>query len=75
LSKYLDHELPPVTEISSKTAKKVSTLPITVPSDLFGLRVKLLPVTTSLNHSKVEAIRLSALLKDTTSELAGLSPH
>jgi len=27
------------------------------------------------NHSKVEAIPLSALPKDTTSELAGLSPH
>jgi len=40
-------------------------------SDLFGLRVKLPPVTTSL----VEAITLSALPKDTTSELAGLSPH
>jgi len=26
------------------------------------------------NHSKVEAISLSALLKDTTSELASLSP-
>jgi len=27
------------------------------------------------NHSKVEVIPLSALLKDTTSELAGLSSH
>jgi len=27
------------------------------------------------NHSKVEAISLSALLKDTTRELAGLYPH
>jgi len=27
------------------------------------------------NHSKVEAIPLSALLKDTTSELADLSSH
>jgi len=27
------------------------------------------------NHSKVEAILLSALPKDSTSELAGLSPH
>jgi len=27
------------------------------------------------NHSKVEAIQLSALPKDTTSDLAGLSPH
>jgi len=27
------------------------------------------------NHSKIEAIPLSALPKDTTSELAGLSPH
>jgi len=27
------------------------------------------------NHSKVEAIPLSALPKETTSELAGLSPH
>jgi len=27
------------------------------------------------NHSKVEAILLSALTKDTTSELAGLSSH
>jgi len=43
--------------------------------DLFGLRVKLPPVTTMSNHSKVEAIPLSALLKDTTSELAGLSPR
>jgi len=32
----------------------------------------LLPVS---NHSKVEAIPLSALLKDITSELAGLSSH
>jgi len=43
-------------------------------SDLFGLRVKLPPVTTSeSNHSKVEAIPLSALPKDTKSGLAGLS--
>jgi len=27
------------------------------------------------NHSKVEAIPLSSLPKDTTSKLAGLSPH
>jgi len=27
------------------------------------------------NHSKVEAIPLSALPKETTSEFAGLSPH
>jgi len=27
------------------------------------------------NHSKVIVILLSALLKDTTSKLAGLSPH
>jgi len=27
------------------------------------------------NHSKIEAILLSALLKDTTSELADLSSH
>jgi len=27
------------------------------------------------NHSKVEAITLNALPKDTTSELTGLSPH
>jgi len=40
-------------------------------SDLCGLRVKL----HQSNHSKVEAIPLSALPKDTTSELAGLSPH
>jgi len=44
-------------------------------SDLFGLRVKLPPVTTSFNLSKVVTIPLSALPKDTTSELAGLSPH
>jgi len=39
---------------------------------LCGLRVKLPPVTTSLTtaHSKVVAIPLSALPKDTTSELA-----
>jgi len=37
-------------------------------------QVKLPPVTTS-NHSLVEAIPLSALPKDTTSELAGLSLH
>jgi len=30
---------------------------------------------TQSNHSKVEAIPLSALPKDTTSELAGLAPH
>jgi len=40
--------------------------------DFFGLRVKLTLVTTSSNHSKVEAVRLSALPEDTTSELAGL---
>jgi len=34
-------------------------------------RVKLPPVTTSLITQKVEAIPLSALPKDTTSELAG----
>jgi len=28
-----------------------------------------------LNHSKIEEIPLSALPKDTTSKLAGLSPH
>jgi len=39
-------------------------------SDLCGLRVKLPPVTTSL-----EAIKLSTLPKDTTSELASLSPQ
>jgi len=33
----------------------------------------LLPVLTY--YSKVEATQLSALLKDITSELAGLSPH
>jgi len=43
--------------------------------EVFGLPVKLPPVTTSLsyyqsNHSKVEAIPLSALPKDTTSERA-----
>jgi len=37
-------------------------------------RVKLPPVTTSL-YSKVEAIPLSALPKDTTSELALSSHH
>jgi len=41
----------------------------------FGLQVKLPPVTTSSKYSKVGAITLSALPKDTTSELAGLSPH
>jgi len=45
-------------------------------SDLFGFRVKLPPVITSLtNNSKVEAISLSALPKNTISELAGLTPH
>jgi len=39
-------------------------------SDLIGLQVKLPPFT---NHSKGEAIPLSALPNDTTSELAGLS--
>jgi len=42
-------------------------------SDLFGLRVKLPHVTA--NHSKVEANPLSALPKNTTSELASLSSH
>jgi len=42
-------------------------------TDLFGLRVKLLPITNIFNHSKVEAIALSALPKDTISELADLS--
>jgi len=37
--------------------------------NLFGLWVKLPSVTTSRNHWKVEAIPLSALPKDTTSEL------
>jgi len=41
--------------------------------DLFGLRIKLLPVIASLTTLKVEAIPLSALPKNTTSELAGLS--
>jgi len=40
--------------------------------NLSGLLVKLPPVTTSLTTQKVEAIPLSALLKDTTNELAGL---
>jgi len=43
--------------------------------NLFSLRVRLPHVTISLNHSKVEAVPLSTLLKDTTSEFAGLSPH
>jgi len=43
-------------------------------NDLFGLQVKLPPVTTSLT-TQVEAIPLSALPKNTTSELSGLSPH
>jgi len=43
--------------------------------DLFGLRVKLPPVTTSLTTQKVEAIPLSALPKDKTSELADLILH
>jgi len=42
--------------------------------DLFGHRVKL-PCYYQSNHAKVEEIPLSALVKDTTSELAGLSPH
>jgi len=45
-------------------------------SDLFGLRVKLPPVNSmQSNHSKVEAIPLSTLPKDTTSELTGLSSN
>jgi len=32
-------------------------------------------VATCYYHSKIEAFPLSALLKVTTSELAGLSPH
>jgi len=45
-------------------------------SDLCGLQVKLPLVTTSLsNHSKVEAIPLSVLPKDTTSALSGLTSH
>jgi len=39
--------------------------------DFFGLRVKLPPVNHQSKHSLVEAIPLSALPKDTTSELAG----
>jgi len=43
---------------------------------LLGLRVKLPPaITSQSNHLKVEAIPLSALPKDTTSELVGLSSH
>jgi len=38
-------------------------------------REKVKDSTGKFNHSKVEAIPLSALLKDTTSELAGLSSH
>jgi len=43
-------------------------------ASLCGLRVKLPPVSCYClsNHSKLEAILLP---KDTTSELAGLSPH
>jgi len=44
--------------------------------DLFGFRVKLPLVTTSLiTQIKVEAIPLSALPKDIASELAGLASH
>jgi len=43
-------------------------------SDLFGLRVKLLPVTTIL-ATKGRGNPANALSKDTTSEVAGLSPH
>jgi len=37
--------------------------------------MKLSLVTTSLSSKQVEAIPLSALPKDTTSELAGLPSH
>jgi len=43
--------------------------------DLFGFQVKLPPVTNLLYHAKVAAIPLSALPKNTTSELAVLFPH
>jgi len=43
--------------------------------NLFGLRVKLPPVTTSLTTHKVEVILLSALPKDATRKFAGLSSH
>jgi len=43
--------------------------------DLFGLRVKLPHFYYQSNHSNVEAIRSSALPKDTKSELAGLASH
>jgi len=44
--------------------------------DLFGFGIKLLLVTTSLSTEiKAEAIPLSGLQKDATSELAGLPSH
>jgi len=43
--------------------------------DLFGFRVKLPPVSTIYPLIGIRAILLSALSKDTTSELAGLSSH
>jgi len=41
--------------------------------ELFGLRVKLPLVTSQTKNPKVEAIPLSTLAKDTTSELVHLS--
>jgi len=41
--------------------------------NLFGLRVKLATCYYQSNHSKVQAIPLSALPKDTTRKLAGLT--
>jgi len=45
------------------------------PGDLFGLPNQAATSYYQSNHSKVESIPLSALPKETTSELAGLSPH
>jgi len=44
-------------------------------SDLFGHKSQAATCYYQSNHSKIDAILLSALPKDTTSELTGLSSH
>jgi len=43
--------------------------------DFFSLLSQAATCYYQSNHSKIEAISFSALPKDTTSELTGLSPH
>jgi len=53
----------------------ITTMEKTPAADTVVLKNITFNFQPTVNHSKVEAIPVSALPKDTTSELAGLSPN